>query len=97
MIRPVSIARTALVSIVLAFGMLSAQAQDFPPEGTYKWKFFMPWGAGVWMSEPTRKFITEEVPTQNGRIGDRVTIVSLVLGTIKPSIETDTINKSECR
>ena len=57
-----------LAAIALVFSV-SANAADFPAPGTYKWKFFMPWGAGPWMSEPTRKFITEEIPKRtNGAL-----------------------------
>ena len=51
-----------LAMFAAVFTSISATAADgFPPAGTYKWKFFMPWGPGPWMSEPTRKFITEEI------------------------------------
>jgi TRAP-type transport system periplasmic protein len=61
---------SALVAMTLASASIAARAADeFPPAGTYKWKFFMPWGPGVWMSEPLRKFITEEVPKRtNGAL-----------------------------
>ena len=59
----------ALAAVLLTVSSFGARAQDFPPAGTYKWKFFMPWGAGPWMSEPTRKFITEEIPKRtNGAL-----------------------------
>ena len=60
----------ALAAMLLALGTMTAKAADgFPPAGTYKWKFFMPWGPGPWMSEPTRKFITEEIPKRtNGAL-----------------------------
>ncbi len=52
----------AVAAVALTLGSVTVKAADFPPPGTYKWKFFMPWGAGPWNSEPTRKFITEEIP-----------------------------------
>jgi TRAP-type transport system periplasmic protein len=61
--------RLGVAALVLSASAVGAMAADFPPAGTYKWKFFMPWGAGVWMSEPTRKFITEEIPKRtNGAL-----------------------------
>jgi TRAP-type C4-dicarboxylate transport system substrate-binding protein len=58
----------AIVAIAIA-GTAARAADEFPPAGTYKWKFFMPWGPGVWMSEPARKFVTEEIPKRtNGAL-----------------------------
>lgn len=61
MLRRTRLKSLALAALVSVFS-LGVQAADFPAPGTYKWKFFMPWGAGPWMSEPHRKFITEEIP-----------------------------------
>ena len=34
----------AVATVALALGSITVKAADFPPPGTYKWKFFMPWG-----------------------------------------------------